>query len=200
MARVYISLEASPPSPPAGMVVIYSKPTGGVWVKDEYGNERQIDLEINDVGIGPRELWSAQKINSEVGTLQTNINNVQTNLTNHETSGTAHAAADITYDNSVSGLPATEVQGAIDAVAATAGGVYKSGIVPVGPQDGINSTFSLPGIEQYRLPSLAVYINGQQYDSANINKISPTTFQIINGDHLPDALAGDSFTISYMVL
>ena len=200
MARVYISLEASPPSPPTGMVVIFSKPTGGVWVKDELGNERQLDLEINDVGTGPRDLLSAQKILALDDALQTNIDNVQTNLTNHEMSGTAHAAEDITYDNSVSGLLATEVQGAIDAVAATAGGVFKSGVVPVGPQDGVNDTFDLPGVEQYRLPSLAVYINGQQYGSANINKVSTTTFQIINGDHLPDASSGDSFTISYMVL
>lgn len=43
-------------------------------------------------------------------------------VTTHEASGTAHAAADITYDNTTSGLTATDVKAAIDEVAAASGG------------------------------------------------------------------------------
>ena len=193
MARVMISLEATPPTPPAGMVVVFAKLTGGVWVKDEYGNERQVDLEINDAGTGTREMWSASKTNTEIGAVQTNLNN-------HIASATAHAAEDITYDNTGSGLPDSDVQGAIDTLSGLAGGNLKAGIVPTGDQDGINDTFVLPGGDSYKPDALSVFLNGQQIDNANVVKIGPgyTSFQI-TGDNLPNSSLGDSFTITYML-
>jgi hypothetical protein len=149
MARITLSLEAAPSTPAAGTVVVYAKVTGGLWVKDEFSIERQIDLEINDSGTGTRELWSASKIISEL---------------------------------------------------AIAGGIVKAGIIPVGTKDGVNDTFSLPGGDSYRDYSLSVYLNGQQYDPANIVKYGPayTSFSI-SGDTLPNDSLGDSFCIMYML-
>jgi hypothetical protein len=148
MARITLSLDVSPPTPAAGTVVVYAKTTGGLWVKDEFGDEKQLDLEINDSGTGLRDLWSASKILAEL---------------------------------------------------ALAGGIVKAGVVPLGAEDGSNDTFTLPGGDQYRPDSLAVYLNGQQYSPANINKIGPgyTSFQIIGGDTLPNSSLGDSFCVLY---
>jgi hypothetical protein len=150
MARITVSLEASPPAPAAGMLVVYAKPSGGLWCKDEFGVERQLDLEINDSGTGTRDLWSASKIISAL---------------------------------------------------ATSGGNYKAGVTPLGAQDGINDTFTLPGGEKYRVDSLSVYLNGQEYNPDNISKLIPpyVSFQIINGDNLPNTVNGDVFYISYMI-
>lgn len=150
MARLVISLEIAPPAPAAGTIVVYAKPTGGLWSKDEYGVERQLDLEINDSGTGTRDLWSASKILSEL---------------------------------------------------AATGGNYRAGVTPVGAQDGSNNLFTLPGGEKFRFDSLSVFLNGQEYNPVNIDKlVGPyVAFQIVNGDNLPNTASGDVFYISYML-
>lgn len=69
MSRITISTEAAPATPAAGTVVVYAKPTGGLWVKNSAGAEKQLDIEINDTGTGNRELWSAAKIIAELAAL-----------------------------------------------------------------------------------------------------------------------------------
>lgn len=101
----------------------------------------------------------------------------------------------IPYDNTSTGLSAQNVQDAIDELFGRA--AYRVGIVPNGTKDGVNDTFTLP-TGTYAPNTLGVFLNGVQYDNANISQISPySSFQIINGDILPDNTYGDIFTISY---
>lgn len=109
------------------------------------------------------------------------------------------AAKDQPYDNSGSGLAATNTQDAIDELAGGATGNYKSDVVPTGAQDGVNTTFTIPGGKSYLPNTLTVYLNGGAYQPASITEVGPgyTTFTI-NGDTLPVSAAGDSFWISYV--
>jgi len=60
---------------------------------------------------------------------------------------------------------------------------YKSGVTAVGTRDGVNVTFSTPTPQAYFPGTLAVFVNGQQYNPANIQQNGPgySTFTIING-------------------
>lgn len=101
----------------------------------------------------------------------------------------------ISYDNSVSGLTATNVQAAIDELAAFPG-VYWVGVIPTGDKDGLNDTFGIPAGKHYVQDTIGVFLNGVQYNSANITQIPPyASFQIVGGEALP--IADDVFTISY---
>jgi len=81
------------------------------------------------------------------------------------------------------------------------GGIELVNVVPVGTQDGVNATFSMPGGVAYRQDSLIVMLNGVSYDPASISKVGPayTSFQIIAGDNLPNASLNDVFTVSFSI-
>jgi len=70
--------------------------------------------------------------------------------------------------------------------------------VPVGVQNGINTLFTLPSAHAYIPNKLVVYLNGIMYGPTDILENGPgyTTFDVVGGV-LPDAGAGDVFTISY---
>ena len=104
------------------------------------------------------------------------------------------------YDNSSSGLTATNVQDAIDELAALGGNNFKSNVTPVGAQDGVNTLFTIPGGKSYKPNSLTVFLNGGAYQPASIQENGPgyTTFNIAGGDTLPVSASGDSFWISYI--
>ena len=74
---------------------------------------------------------------------------------------------------------------------------YKTGVVPSGTKNGVNAIFTLPGADEYVSNSLAVYLNGLQYNKANISEDSSTQFTIGGGETLPDDTKNDVFTISY---
>ncbi|MBD3404842.1 MAG: hypothetical protein GF411_01745 [Candidatus Lokiarchaeota archaeon] len=63
---------------------------------------------------------------------------------------------------------------------------------------GVNDTFTLPSGEAYHPGTLAVLLNGQQYNPANIQQNGPDyeTFTIINGDTLP--ISDDVISITYL--
>jgi hypothetical protein len=125
---------------------------------------------------------------------------IRWNGANWDRLNTAFAAKDQPYDNSTSGLSATNTQDAIDEVAAGSTGNYKSDVVPTGLQDGLNNLFTIPGGKSYRPNSLTVYLNGGAYQPASIQENGPgyTTFNIVGGDTLPVSASGDSFWISYI--
>jgi hypothetical protein len=70
--------------------------------------------------------------------------------------------------------------------------------VPVGTQDGVNTTFSMPASHAYIPDSLIVYLNGVAYGPSDISETGPayTDFDIVSGV-LPDSAKGDVFTVSY---
>jgi len=78
-------------------------------------------------------------------------------------------------------------------------GGYRTAVEPTGAKNGVNDTFTLPSGESYHPGTLAVLLNGQQYNPANIQQNGPgyTTFTIINGDTLPDS--DDVLSITYLV-
>jgi hypothetical protein len=101
------------------------------------------------------------------------------------------------YDNTVSLLLATDVQAAIDELAAGGvGKVFKANQLPVEAPNGILTTFTLPGGDQYVSDSILVMLNGITYRYANITQIGPgyTQFQIVND---PPPGVGESLTVSY---
>jgi len=106
-------------------------------------------------------------------------------------------ASNLRYSNLVSGLLATNVQAAIDELAAASSGIYRVNRYPVETPNGILTTFTLPGGDQYIPGTLLVVLNGSVYQPSSISEIGPgyTQFQIINGDTIPTA--ADSFAISY---
>jgi hypothetical protein len=116
-----------------------------------------------------------------------------------DTINTAYAAKDQPYDNSASGLAATNTQDAIDEVAGGALGDYKTNVVPTGAQDGVNTTFTIPGGKSYQPDTLEVFLNGNSYQPTSIVENGPgyTTFTI-SGDTLPNSSLGDSFWICYV--
>jgi len=78
-------------------------------------------------------------------------------------------------------------------------GGYRTSVEPTGTKDGVNDTFTVPSGESYHPGTLAVLLNGQQYNPANIQQNGPDykTFTIINGDTLP--IADDTISITYLV-
>lgn len=70
--------------------------------------------------------------------------------------------------------------------------------VPVGVQDGANTTFSMPAGHEYIPDSLIVYLNGVAYGPSDITENGPayTDFDVTGGV-LPDSAKGDVFTVSY---
>jgi hypothetical protein len=74
----------------------------------------------------------------------------------------------------------------------------KAGVAPLGDKDGVNDTFTLPNSWAYIPGTLTVYLNGMQYNPANINQVGPgyTTFEIV-GDNLPEST--DSFVVSFVL-
>jgi hypothetical protein len=66
-----------------------------------------------------------------------------------------------------------------------------------GLKNGVNTIFSVPGGLSYQPGSLIVFLNGVAYDPASISQIGPsyTSFQIIGGDHVPEA--DDDLTVSF---
>jgi hypothetical protein len=77
-------------------------------------------------------------------------------------------------------------------------GGYRTAVEPLGIKDGVNDTFTLPNSESYHPGTLAVLLNGQQYNPANIQMIGPDykTFTIV-GDTLP--ISDDVISITYLV-
>jgi len=69
----------------------------------------------------------------------------------------------------------------------------------VGDKNGSNTLYTLPGGQAYLPGTLSVFLNGQQYNPANIQQIGPgyTTFQIVNGDHVPQSV--DTLSINYVL-
>jgi hypothetical protein len=101
------------------------------------------------------------------------------------------------YDNTVSLLLATDVQAAIDELAAGSSGIYRVNRLLVETPNGVISTFTLLGGDQYVPGTLLVMLNGVAYQASSISELGPgyTQFQIVGGDTIPKAV--DSFTVSY---
>lgn len=76
---------------------------------------------------------------------------------------------------------------------------FRTTIEPVGAKNGVNTTFTLPSGESYYLGTLAVLLNGQQYNPANIQQNGPDykTFTIIGGDTVPES--SDTISITYLI-
>jgi hypothetical protein len=109
---------------------------------------------------------------------------------------TAYAAKDVPYDNSTSGLSATNVNAAIDEVAAATVKPFKADLAPVETPNGILTTFTLPGGDQYVSGSLQVHLNGVMYAPGSIVEVVGRTQFTISGDHVPTA--SDSLAVSYV--
>jgi len=73
-------------------------------------------------------------------------------------------------------------------------------VVPVGAQNGVNDTWSMPAGLSYAPNSLLVHLNGVLYDPSSITKVAPdyTDFTIA-ADILPDVAFSDVFTVSFAV-
>lgn len=80
----------------------------------------------------------------------------------------------------------------------TASATQQVNETPVGTQDGVNTTFTLPASQTYIPDSIIVYLNGVAYGPTDIQENGPgyTTFDVIGGV-LPDAAKNDVFAISY---
>jgi hypothetical protein len=109
---------------------------------------------------------------------------------------TAYAAKDVPYDNSASGLAATDVQTAIDEVAGSAAKPFKADLAPVEAPNGILTTFTLPSSDQYVSGSLQVHLNGVMYRPGSIVEVVGRTQFTIMADHVPTA--ADSLAVSYV--